>query len=271
MSTTPPDLATLGRYWTSQGGVNLGVVGNQRHCAGYHLGKDRIYGSCACRPDGVCEPGNGANDYSVKTARDRAGLTNYASAIDLGKLDGTLANLQDFSSWLVGRARANAPGTSDLREIIYSPDGSRVYRWDRERGYGSAPVLGGGDNSHLTHTHISFYRDSRTRNKVPIFSPYFVVVEDEMKITAQVRQAWSPTRNATTGESNGVLRATPDRAASIVVRVPVGTIIVTVAEIEAAAGEGPDWRLVEWAGRDPLYMLRSDWVAGYILPEPKTP
>ena len=99
-------------------------------------------------------------DYSVMTARDRAGLSNAASAIDLGRLDGSLEQLRAFSRWLVGRCRANRAGTSAIREIIYSPDGRLVLRWDRERGHASAPRVGEGDNSHLTHTHVSLYRDS---------------------------------------------------------------------------------------------------------------
>ncbi|HSV93276.1 MAG TPA: hypothetical protein VLH81_09370 [Desulfobacterales bacterium] len=174
MTANPRTLRDLGAYWASQGGLNLGVVGSLRtHCRGYHLGRDRIYGPVACRPGGVARPGLGDADYSVRTARDRAGLSNAASAIDLGRLDGSLEQLRAFSRWLVGRCRANRPGTSDIREVIYSPDGRSVLRWDRERGPSSAPRSGEADDSHLTHTHISFYRDSEGRDKRPLLAPYF--------------------------------------------------------------------------------------------------
>jgi hypothetical protein len=81
--------------------------------------------------------------------------------------------LRTFSRWFVGRCRANAPGTSDVREFIYSPDGRTVYRWDRERGIKSTPRTGEANDSHLSHSHISFYRDSERRSKVGLFSPYF--------------------------------------------------------------------------------------------------
>jgi hypothetical protein len=176
----PASLKNLAAFWESNGGVNLGIVGNQRHCQGFHLGRDRIFGACACRPgpSGSCVAGKGWADYSVRTGRDRNGLTDAASAIDLGRLEGTLADLYAFSRWLVGRARANAAGTSDLREIIYSPDGQRVLGWSREAGVDSAPIPGYGDASHLTHTHISFYRDSQARDKRPLFAPYFTQVPD---------------------------------------------------------------------------------------------
>ena len=173
MSLAPGSLLDLQAYWVSQGGVSLGIVGNAVHCKGYHLGKDRIYGSCACRPKNICVPGLADRDYSVMTARDKRGLSNAASAIDLGRLGGSLRNLYKFSEWLVEQCQANADGTSDLREVIYSPDGTSVLRWDRERGYWSAPRPGEADASHLTHTHLSYYRDSENRDKRPLFARFF--------------------------------------------------------------------------------------------------
>src|SRR4029453_10292886 len=96
VSVEPRSISDLGDYWAAQGGINLGIVGNLKHCSGYHLGKDRIFSDCACKPDGTCEPGKRWNDYSVTRSRDKAGLTNAAAAIDLGRLDGTLANLYTF-------------------------------------------------------------------------------------------------------------------------------------------------------------------------------
>lgn len=165
MTTAPPTLVALGRYWISQGGVNLGVVGDTSHQAkgiSYHLGADQLT----------------AGAYSTVTARDRAGLTNAASGIDLGRLDRSLEDLRTFSKWLVAEGQRNAAGTSDIREIIYSPDGKTVLRWDRERGYGSYPRTGEADLSHLTHTHVSYYRDSRTRDKIATWAGYFAPQPD---------------------------------------------------------------------------------------------
>jgi hypothetical protein len=160
MTYAPPTLTALATYWKAQGGVNLGVVGDtghQQRGVSYHLGKDKLI----------------VGAYSARTARDRAGLTNGASAIDLGRLDGSLGQLRAFSAWLVTQARANKAGTSDIREIIYSPDGRRVLRWDRERGYRSLPREGEADASHLTHTHVSWYRDAEKRDHTITFRPYF--------------------------------------------------------------------------------------------------
>jgi hypothetical protein len=159
-TVSPQTLTDLVAYWKAQGGVNLGVVGDASHVAkgtSYHLGKSQLT----------------SDAYSTKTARDKAGLTEAASAIDLGKLGGSFAKLRSFSGWLVKQAQVNRPGTSDIREIIWSPDGKAVLRWDRERGYASAPKPSEADSSHRTHTHISWYRDAEGRDHTTAFRPYF--------------------------------------------------------------------------------------------------
>jgi hypothetical protein len=165
MTFAPATLTALGAYWTANGGINLGVVGDAGHQAkgtSYHLGRSAL-------ADGA---------YSAKTARDRAGLSEAASAIDLGRLGGSLIQLQNFSRWLVDQARHNAAGTSDMREIIYSPDGTKVLRWDRQRGYNSLPKPGEADDSHRSHTHVSWYRDAEGRDHRTAFRPYFEGADD---------------------------------------------------------------------------------------------
>ena len=162
MSTQPTSLIALRAFLGPRTGLsagNLGIVGDARHLRGYHLGRDRIFSAT----------GAGWADYSVRTARDKAGLTNHASAMDIGNFP----RLRSLSVWLVAQARANKPGTSDIREIIYSPDGRTVLRWDRERGFASAPRTGEADDSHKWHTHISWFRDSLGRDKVTPFRAFF--------------------------------------------------------------------------------------------------
>lgn len=174
MTHNPKTLQDLGSFWTKHGGLNLGVVGNQQHCVGYHLGKDRIFGSCACKPKpkGMCQAGKKGDDYSVQQQRDSNSLSDEASALDLGPLDGSLPNLRTFSIWLVEQCMANKPGTSDIREVIYSPNGKKVQRYEGLDGK-IHTGKGNGDGSHKTHTHISFFRDSVERDKRPIFAPFF--------------------------------------------------------------------------------------------------
>lgn len=167
MTRAPASLTALSAYWESQGGKSLGIVGNTAHRSGYHLGKDRIFSST----------GLGWEDYSVQLPRDRRGLTNAASAIDLGRLNGSLKQLQAFSLWLVSHCLAHGPGYEDVREIIYSPDGVHVQRWSGVDGkIHTGP--GNGDSSHTGHTHIDWFRDSQRSAKVPLFEPYFITPPD---------------------------------------------------------------------------------------------
>lgn len=164
MSTAPSSLRELAAYYTDHGGKVLGIVGDTGHTVGYHLGKDRIYDGSG--------PGLGDQDYSVRLARDKAGLTNAAAAIDLGRLNGSLQELYKFSRWLVAQCKADQPGHRDVREIIYSPDGVKVQRYSGVDG-GIHTGDGNGDASHISHTHISYFRDSQARSKVGLFAPYF--------------------------------------------------------------------------------------------------
>lgn len=126
----------------------VGIVGDTSHVGGgtsYHLGKDDL--------DLDRHP------YSVfESSRDRNGLDNHASAMDFGKFqrrtDRGTFDLLDFNRWLVGLCQANDPDTRDIREVIYTPDGKVVRRFDRLGKRSS------GDSSHLFHTHVSEFRDA---------------------------------------------------------------------------------------------------------------
>lgn len=183
MSFAPASLRSLGAFYEAQGGINLGIVGNAAHTSGYHLGRDRIYDGSG--------PGLGDNDYSVKLARDKSGLTDAASAIDLGKINGSLAQLRAFSRWLVAQCQASAAVRHDIREIIYTPDGATVQRYsgvDNKIHTGA----GNGDSSHLTHTHISYYRDSQDRDKIAVFAPYFTEADMGLSIMLDVTKNTDP-------------------------------------------------------------------------------
>jgi peptidoglycan hydrolase-like protein with peptidoglycan-binding domain len=155
MTYAPKSLQDLQKYLrakTSLAWNALGIVGDKNHDGGYHCGDDRV-------SDG---------DYSVdEWVRDRRGLTDAASAIDIGNFSG----LRRLSLWLVAQCEANAPDTRDIREIIYSPDGKTVKRWDRLN------KRDGGDGSHRSHTHISYARDSEHRDKTALFKRYWNEVD----------------------------------------------------------------------------------------------
>ncbi|MGY0005294.1 hypothetical protein [Micromonospora sp. I033] len=139
----------------------VGIVGDSNHRGGYHCGSDRVV----------------PNDYSVvESTRDSSGLTLHASALDVGTFSvssgGATHNLRTFSTWFVSQCAAGAADARDIREIIYSPDGRTVKRWDR---LGKRTT---GDSSHLFHTHFSFFRDSTKAgwDQTPLFRRYLTAI-----------------------------------------------------------------------------------------------
>ncbi|WP_405430787.1 hypothetical protein [Micromonospora sp. NBC_00617] len=158
--------------------AEVGIVGDPAHRGGYHCGSDRVV----------------PNDYSVvESPRDRNGLTLDAAALDVGGFEvrsgGGTHTLASFSLWCVGQCVANAADTRDIREIIYSPDGTTVKRWDRLGKRTS------GDSSHRWHTHFSFFRDAikAGRDQRPLFRRYLTEIgliegDDDMAMTAEDRQ-----------------------------------------------------------------------------------
>ncbi|WP_229401906.1 hypothetical protein [Micromonospora okii] len=141
--------------------VAVGIVGDPAHRGGYHCGSDRVDG----------------DDYSVReSSRDRTGLTDDAAALDIGQFRvaraGQVYDLRHFSRWLAGECAKGAADTRDIREVIYSPDGRTVRRWDRLGRRSS------GDRSHLAHTHISYFRDAikAGRDQSPLFRRYLTSI-----------------------------------------------------------------------------------------------
>lgn len=182
----PADLLTVRSYAQSKTGLDynsLGIVGDTSHNSegGYHVGVDvlRLLGTAPEQPGG---------DYSyTESTRDRNGLTEAASAFDLG---GQFNRFREITLGIVNACQNGDPRTKDIREVIYTPDGKTVKRWDR---LGKRTT---GDDSHLTHTHISFFRDSDGRRaqldnflglliqlfegRSPVPTPTTSVEDDEM-------------------------------------------------------------------------------------------
>ena len=252
MTFNPPTLIALGHFWTAQGGVNLGVVGDTGHVAkgtSYHLGKSQLT----------------ATAYSIKTARDKAGLTEAASAIDLGKINKSIKELRTFSKWLVSQAQANADGTRDIREIIYSPDGVRVFGWSRENGVASAPILGYGDSTHVTHTHVSFYRDAEKRDHTTAFRPYFAAAPTGD--TMPTLTTYLPGYVATVKKTANV-RVAPALKATIlrVVSTPESWIVTGWVKGDVDPDGGSDQWLTRWSAGQWEYTAKSNVTTGPTAP-----
>lgn len=162
MSYAPLTISALAAAWVKFGGANGGIVGDKNHTGGYHLGKDRIFSST----------GKGWNDYSVQYQRDKAGLTNASAGFDLSWPTSNKTTLQHFSRWLVERCKTDARYRKLFREIIYSPNGQLpIHRYSGvDNKVYTGP--GSGDNTHLWHTHVSFWRDTESLAKAWIIDEY---------------------------------------------------------------------------------------------------
>jgi hypothetical protein len=160
MTTAPQcllDARTLAIHAFGIPADSVGIVAGNSNGEGYHSGYGALH--AAGRAPGDVHP-----DYSVReSVRDSGGLTEYASAMDFGlfttTINGHTVTLRDFTLWLVGRCKAGDPDAADIREIIYTPDGKTVQRYDR------LGIRSTGDSSHLTHTHVSLFRDSVKVNR----------------------------------------------------------------------------------------------------------
>lgn len=202
MSYAPARLVALQRYLHDQTGlplVSLGIVGDAAHRGGYHCGRDRLV----------------TNDYSARTSRDRAGLTNGASASDIGNFRG----LVRLTMWVVGEARAGR--RPDTREIIGPWSDGRAYRFDHLDRW-RAELRSRGD-SHETHMHESWYRDSEDRDKIRYFRPFFEG-EDDVDLDDRVN-LWDEKGNKPwrAGKSIGVTKEDPS--------VSVGQLLMWGGEV----------------------------------------
>lgn len=146
MTESPGDLVAVQHYVQGRTGLPwdaLGIKHGSPQGGGYHEGNDLLSAA-----------GRLSSDYSKReSARDRPG-TNSASAFDLG---GDFGDFRRITLGIVHACQAGDPRTRDIREVIYTPNGQVVQRWDR------LGVRSTGDSTHLSHTHISFFRDSEGR------------------------------------------------------------------------------------------------------------
>lgn len=128
--------------------VEVGIVGNDAHGVGYHVGVQTIKNR-GNYPDG---------DYSTRQLRDRVG-GDAASAMDIGDNwpKGGRAAWLRFGNLVYQQLRANDPALSAIRAINFSPDGSAKKRYDTfNRSQG---LINSTDTVDI-HTHLEFWRNT---------------------------------------------------------------------------------------------------------------
>lgn len=162
MTNSPSDLLSLRSRLAAITGLSdpstLGIVGDSAHAAtgGYHEGRTDLANAGVY--SAAASAGSSSQDYSVRLGRDRSGLTESASAMDVGYQwphGGNAAWLR-FNNLLVAQLHANDPALAAVRACNYSPDGSTRLRTDRQYGWS---VVASSDVVDI-HTHIEWYRDT---------------------------------------------------------------------------------------------------------------
>jgi hypothetical protein len=176
MTTSPASILAVRREFqkrTDLPPASLGIARNKSDTS-YHVGKTFLKA--------------GAYSYD-ESPRDRAGLSEASSAIDIGDYsfthNGKTHNLRSFSRWLVAECEKGAPDTKDIREIIYTLDGATVKRWDRLKKRTS------GDPSHRWHTHVSWFRDSEFHDRAAAVRRYFAEEVEGDDMTPVEMTAWA--------------------------------------------------------------------------------
>jgi hypothetical protein len=87
---------------------------------------------------------------------------------------------------------ADDPLTRDIREVIGTTDGVTVYCWISGQAMPDgkpARLANCADSSHLTHTHISWFRDSENRDKTAVFRA-ILEAQTEMATIAYKEELW---------------------------------------------------------------------------------
>lgn len=167
MTTTAPDDLLLFRSGIEAAtgiadATALGIQGDRRHQAtgGYHLGASDLIAIGRYHPPAHLNVGKSTEDYSARYARDRDGLTEYASAIDVDEQwpNGGRAAWIRWNNLVVAELRAASPAsplTGCVRAVNTTLDGINDRRFDVTSGWTAEATSDHG------HTHVEFWRDTQ--------------------------------------------------------------------------------------------------------------
>lgn len=120
-----------------------GIVGDRAHSFGFHLAPNELPSS----------------DYSLQTARDKAGARSYpgdASALDVHFGP---AGMVTVTKRLVAAANARDPRMNALYEFCGTTNGRTPHPYTVDTHSDDPNNNQGWDSSHVTHVHLSIHRD----------------------------------------------------------------------------------------------------------------
>ena len=141
--------------------THVGAKGDLNHASGYHRSRNWIVNS----PDSRFR----LDDYSVRSAADRAGDPNWLSAVDISLPPDRLV---EVCQRLRMAAIQRDPRLHGWREFLGTLNGTTVYGFDFIGGYTKTP-----DRSHLWHLHLS---RQRQHANTPMLDILDVMLGDDM-------------------------------------------------------------------------------------------
>lgn len=169
MTNAPADLLSLRsgvRAVTGMSADDTGIVGDDHHDCGYHIGRLALIARGCYHPERGA--GDSREDYSVRLQRDREGVTEDSSAFDLGSAwassAGGRAAWLRFNQALVGELTAGNAALSAIRAVNISTDGTTRHRYDRQNGFAVQST----NDTVTVHTHFEFYRNTLNRRATTI-------------------------------------------------------------------------------------------------------
>lgn len=149
MATNPPAIVQLAadviaRCPKSMGAVFSGIAGDKAHSFGFHLAADQLP----------------ASDYSLQTARDKAGAKlhpDMASALDISF---NPAGMILATNRLIASAKdVNDPRLDGVYEFAGTTNGRTPHPYTVDGQVDDPNNTQGWDDSHVWHVHISIHRD----------------------------------------------------------------------------------------------------------------
>jgi len=172
MTNAPADLLAfraLVRAITGLPSTAVGVVGDGVHqrTGGYHEGRSVLADIGRYHGPPSAYVGSTGEDYSARQFRDRTGLTDDASAVDIGDdwPVGGRAGWLRFNGMLVDEMRYRQGNLPALRAVNVSLDGRTRQRFDQL--HRDAGLIASTDNVE-THTHLEFWRDTAGTRKTTL-------------------------------------------------------------------------------------------------------
>jgi hypothetical protein len=169
VTSAPADLLAFRsdtRSVTGLGAADVGIVGDGEHqrTGGFHEGRDVLVAIGRYHGPASAHVGEAGEDYSARQARDRNGLTDQASASDVGS-QWSNGGRQAWLRWnnlLYAEMRDHPDRLPALRAVNICLDGRTKQRYDqlhRDQG------LIASTDTVDTHTHMEFWRDTEGQRK----------------------------------------------------------------------------------------------------------